>query len=142
MVTTSAPLMHVNGASSSPCIISKCVIRPASGPGMNALKVRLLIAAIADELEERAVHIAHAEGALHVTVADGRGVGFPEHMSFFGLTYVGREKVLLVLTEADRAEHIAERMNVELGLLAPFQGLAFCMDIDDHTGIGARPSDA
>lgn len=98
------------------------------------MKIRLLIAAIADELEERAFAIARSEGALGVTVADARGLGFPEHMTFFNLTYVGREKVLMVLAEADRVEHIAERMNVELGLLAPFQGLAFCMDVEHHAG--------
>jgi hypothetical protein len=111
------------------------------------MKIRLLVAAIADELEERAFAIARSEGALGVTVADARGLGFPEHMSFFGLTYVGREKVMLVLAEADRVEHIAERMNVELGLLAPFQGLAFCLEVDHHSGLdlpslGEPPPDA
>ncbi|AUN93535.1 hypothetical protein [Pseudazoarcus pumilus] len=99
------------------------------------MKIRLLIAAVADELEERAIDIARGEGALGVTVADARGLGFPEHMTFFGLTYVGREKLLLVLADADRVEHIAERMNIELGLLAPFQGLAFCMEVDHHSGL-------
>ncbi|MBA4741964.1 MAG: hypothetical protein H2060_04565 [Azoarcus sp.] len=113
---------------------------------MTGMKIRLLIAAIADELEENAMKIARSEGALGVTVADARGLGFPEHMTFFGLTYVGREKLLMVLAEADRVEHIAERMNVELGLLAPFQGLAFCMDVEDHSGldlcdIGGRSPD-
>ncbi len=99
------------------------------------MKIRLLIAAVADELEERAFEIARSEGALGLTVADARGLGFPEHMTFFGLTYVGREKLLMVLAEADRAEHIAERMNLELELLAPFQGLAFCMDVEQHAGL-------
>lgn len=99
------------------------------------MRIRLLVAAVADELEDRAMAIARSEGALGVTVADARGLGFPEHISFFGLTYVGREKLLLVLCEAARAEHIAERMNTELGLLAPFQGLAFCMEVEDHAGL-------
>lgn len=103
------------------------------------MRIRLLVAAVADDLEERAMRIARDEGALGVTVADARGLGFPEHMTFFGLTYVGREKLLLILCEAERAEHIAERMNVELGLLAPFQGLAFCMDVEHHSGLD--PSD-
>lgn len=100
------------------------------------MRIRLLVAAVADDLEERAMRIARDEGALGVTVADARGLGFPEHMTFFGLTYVGRQKLLMVLCEAERAEHIAERMNVELGLLAPFQGLAFCMDVEHHSGLG------
>ena|SRR5690554_129363 len=130
MVTVPGLLMQVNGRASSPCII-----RDDVGTGTTAMKIRLLIAAVADELEERAIDIARGEGALGVTVADARGLGFPEHMTFFGLTYVGREKLLLVLADADRVEHIAERMNVELGLLAPFQGLAFCMDVEDHSGL-------
>lgn len=103
------------------------------------MRIRLLVAAVADELERRAMDIARSEGALGVTVVDARGLGFPEHMTFFGLTYVGREKLLMVLAEAERVEHIAERMNVELELLAPFQGLAFCMDVEHHSGL--NPAD-
>jgi hypothetical protein len=121
------------------------MMRPTCAKG-DAMRIRLLVAVIADDLEERAMNIARDEGALGVTVADARGLGFPEYMTFFGLTYVGREKLLLILCDAERAEHIAERMNVELGLLAPFQGLAFCMEIEDYAGldptdIGDAPSD-
>jgi hypothetical protein len=73
------------------------------------MRIRLLVAAIADELEERAFDIAHSEGALGVTVADARGLGFPEHMTFCGLTCVGRETMFPVLADAERMEHLAER---------------------------------
>jgi hypothetical protein len=142
MVPAQGALIHVNRTSFGPCIISK-----GEGRGTTGMKIRLLMSAIADELEERACVIARNEGAPGVTIADARGLGFPEHMTFFGLTYAGREKLLLVLCEAAHAEYIAERMNVELGLLAPLQGLAFCMDIEHHSeldlsDIGALHSDA
>ncbi len=95
----------------------------------------LLVAVVADELEERAIGIVREEGALGVTVVAARGIGFPEHMTFFGLTYRGLEKALLCVLDADGAECIADRLNRELDLLAPFQGLAFCLGIDRVEGL-------
>lgn len=99
------------------------------------MKAVLLLAVVADELEERALAIVHEEGADGVTVVPAHGIGFPEHMTFFGLTYRGLEKVLMCVLDHDSAERIANRLNVELDLLAPFQGLAFCLRIDRAEGV-------
>ena len=74
-----------------------------------------------------------------MTVMPARGIGFPEHMTFFNLTFRGLEKVLIWLVDAERGARIAERLNRELELLAPFQGLAFCVAID---ALGAYSSGA
>ena len=95
----------------------------------------LLVAVVADEHEEAAVAIAREEGAQGVTVLPGRGISFPEHITFFGLTYRGLEKVLLWTLDAETAETIAARLNQELDLLQPFQGLAFCIALDHADGI-------
>ncbi|MDV7396418.1 hypothetical protein RZS08_33800, partial [Arthrospira platensis SPKY1] len=56
-------------------------------------------------------------------------------MTFFGLTYLGLETVLLALLDETTAERITERMNVELKLLEPFKGLAFCVPVHGTGGI-------
>lgn len=99
------------------------------------MQVCLFVAVVADELEERAVDIALEEGVRGVSVIPAHGLGFPEHMTFFGVTYKGLEKVIISLMDRERAVRVAERMNRELDLLAPFQGLAFCLDVDHTAGV-------
>ncbi len=99
------------------------------------MEANLLVAVVADELEERAREIAREEGARGMTLLNGRGISFPEHVTFFGLTYLGAETVLLAVLGEETATRIAERMNAELKLLEPFQGLAFCMPVDGTGGI-------
>lgn len=98
-------------------------------------KAKLLVAVVADELEERAVAIVREEGGSGVTFLSGRGLSFPEHMTFFGLTYRGLEKVLLCVLDETTAVRAAERLNRELDLLKPFQGLAFCLPVSETGGI-------
>jgi hypothetical protein len=62
----------------------------------------LLIAVVSDPLEEQAIAIAREEGLQGVTILPGRGIGFPEHSTFFGLTFQGLEKVLIWITEGAR----------------------------------------
>nr|WP_157092347.1 hypothetical protein [Thioalkalivibrio nitratireducens] len=100
-----------------------------------AVKAKLLVAVVADELEEAAREIAREEGARGMTLLSARGMNFPEHITFFGLTYLGIETVLAALLDEATAVRIAERMNVELKLLEPFQGLAFCLPVDGTGGI-------
>ncbi|WP_290653062.1 hypothetical protein [Aquisalimonas sp.] len=99
------------------------------------MSASLLIAVVADEMEEAAVEIARSAGARGVTVLPARGIGFPEHITFFGLTYRGLEKVLLWVLDSESAAEIAERLNRELDLLQPFQGLAFSLPVDDAGGV-------
>lgn len=99
------------------------------------MTVSLLVAVVSDALEEKAIAIAREEGAYGVTILPARGIGFPEHMTFFGLTYRGLEKALVWLLDRELAERIAERLNRELDLLAPQRGLAFCVAVDQVVGI-------
>ena len=95
----------------------------------------LLIAAVSDELEEAALAIAREEGARGVTILPSRGIGFPEHITFLGVTYRGIGVVLLWVLDGERATRLAERLNRELELLRPFQGLAFVAPVDANGGI-------
>ena len=95
----------------------------------------LLVAVVADELEEAAREVARSEGVRGMTLLSARGLNFPEHITFFGLTYFGAETVLLALLDADTALRVAERLNLELKLLEPFKGLAFCLPVAGTGGI-------
>lgn len=112
------------------------------GPGSqlrgSAVKAKLLVAVVAHELEEAAREIARREGARGMTLLSARGMNFPEYVTFFGLTYLGIETVLLALLDEATAMRIAECMNVELKLLEPFKGLAFCVPVDGTGGIEIR----
>ena len=99
------------------------------------MQAKLLVAVVAHELEEAAREIARQEGARGMTLLDARGMNFPEHVTFFGLTYLGLETALLALLDEATAVRIAERMNIELQLLEPFKGLAFCVPVHGTGGI-------
>ncbi|HSP01473.1 MAG TPA: hypothetical protein VLN90_08440 [Thioalkalivibrio sp.] len=101
------------------------------------MKAVLLVAVVADELEERAEAIIREEGGQGVTILPGRGLGFPEHKTFYGLTYVGLEKILLCPLDDITAERAAGRLNRELELLRPFQGLAFTLKLGATGGMSA-----
>ena len=109
------------------------LVEPETG-----MSTTLLIAVVADALEERAAAIAREEGAMGVTILSARGIGFPEHVTFFGLTYRGLEKVMLWVLDHATSQTIADRLNRELDLLSPFQGLAFCLEIDHAEGIDSE----
>ena len=98
----------------------------------------LLVAVVADNLEGQAIEIIRREGRQGVTMIPARGLNFPEHITFFGLTYRGLETVLLALVDETTASRTAESLNEELKLLEPFQGLAFCMPVSGTGGIDIR----
>jgi hypothetical protein len=104
-------------------------------PRGTVLGATLLVAVVADNLEGQAIEIIRREGPQGVTMIPARGLNFPEHITFFGLTYRGLEKVLLALVDETTASRTAERLNEELKLLEPFQGLAFCMPVSGTGGI-------
>lgn len=102
---------------------------------VTAVKAKLLVAVVAHELEEAAREIAREEGARGMTLLSARGMNFPEHITFFGLTYLGIETVLVALLDEATALRCAERMNLELKLLEPFKGLALCLPVGGTGGI-------
>lgn len=99
------------------------------------MEASLLVAVVADELEEQALRIAREEGARGVTILPGHGEGFPEHVTFYGLTYRGVEKIILWVLDETTAERIAARLNDELELTRPWQGLAFALPVSETGGI-------
>lgn len=56
-------------------------------------------------------------------------------MTFLGVTYQGRESVCIWELDEERAERIARRLNLELDLLQPYNGLAFTLDAQALAGM-------
>jgi hypothetical protein len=101
------------------------------------VETSLLVAVLADEVEEAAVEIARQEGVRGLTVLPARGLNYPKHITIFGNTYLGLEVVLLMVLDRMTATRIAERLNKELDLLQPFKGLAFCLPVEGVGGLDA-----
>lgn len=99
------------------------------------MEASLLVAILADDIEDAAIEIARQEGARGITVLPARGLNYPEHITLFGNTYLGLEVTLLIVLDRVTAARIADRMNQELELLQPFKGLAFCLPVEDIGGM-------
>ncbi|WP_018876975.1 MULTISPECIES: hypothetical protein [unclassified Thioalkalivibrio] len=94
-----------------------------------------LIAIVDQDREEQALAIAAEEGGADGAVIQGSGLGFPEHMTFLGVTYQGNESVCIWQLDTARAERIAQRLNLELDLFQPYNGLAFTLDVNALQGM-------
>lgn len=99
------------------------------------MEANLLVAVLADDMEEAAIEIARQEGVRGLTVLPARGLNYPEHVTFFGNTYLGLEVALLMVLDRVTAGRLAERLNKELDLLQPFKGLAFCLPLEGVGGL-------
>lgn len=95
----------------------------------------LVVAVVANELRDHAIEIAKKHGAQGISFVEGRGIGFPEHHTFFGLTYMGQEEVLLFALDEKHARRVEEELNRELQLEQRFRGLVFTLPAMDAMGI-------
>ena len=63
------------------------------------MKFSVLVAIVPDDLEAKAIDSAKAQGAVGMTLLNGRGIGGHERKSFFGLTYEGSQSVIVAVLE-------------------------------------------
>ena len=99
------------------------------------MKFSVLVAIIAEELEDKAIEIAKNKGAGGVTILTARGIGAKEKKTFFGLTYEGRESVLIYILERRLALEVLKALNKELKLEEEDHGIAFTIPIEHLAGI-------
>lgn len=99
------------------------------------MKFSVLVAIIAEELEEKAHEIAKSIGAGGVTILSARGIGAQEKKTFLGLTYEGRESVLIYVLERKLALDVLKALNKELELEKEDHGIAFTIPIEHLAGI-------
>lgn len=88
-----------------------------------------------EELEERAVQRAQAEGATGVTVLAGKGLSAEARRSFFGLTFEGSQSVLVMVVARHVAMGVLKAMRDLLVRHGDSQGLAFSLPVEHVAGL-------
>ena len=99
------------------------------------MKFAVLVAILADDLEERALDVARQAGAAGVTILDARGIGAQEKKTFFGLTYEGSQSVLVFVLEKKLSLTVLKRLTVELDLKNDSRGVVFTLPLEHIAGI-------
>jgi hypothetical protein len=102
------------------------------------MKFSVLVAILAEDLEEKAIDIAKQAGAGGVTLLDARGIGAKEKKTFFGLTYEGAQTVMLCVLEKKLSLVVMKALCRELDLTQHTRGVVFTLPLDHIAGIGTR----
>jgi len=102
------------------------------------LKFSVLVAIVADDLEEKAIDTARAAGAGGVTLLHGRGIGAEERKTFFGLSYQGSQVALICILERKLSVTVMKRLTEELDLQADSRGVVFTLPLEHIAGIDMR----
>ncbi|OOG24062.1 transcriptional regulator [Thioalkalivibrio denitrificans] len=99
------------------------------------MKFAVLVAILAEELEEKAIDSAKKGGAGGVTILDARGIGNEEKKTFFGLTYEGSQSVLIFVLEKKLSVSILKKLTRDLELDKHSKGVVFTIPLEHIAGI-------
>ncbi|HRP98350.1 MAG TPA: transcriptional regulator [Rhodocyclaceae bacterium] len=99
------------------------------------MKFSVLVAILAEDLEEQAIDVAKRSGAGGVTILDARGIGAQEKKTFFGLTYEGSQSVLVFVLEKKLSLTVMKNMSKELELKKHSKGVLFTIPLEHIAGI-------
>jgi len=99
------------------------------------VKFSVLVAILAEDLEEQAIDVAKRCGAGGVTILDARGIGAQEKKTFFGLTYEGSQSVLIFVLEKKLSLAVLKAISKELDLKNHTRGVAFTLPLEHIAGI-------
>jgi nitrogen regulatory protein PII len=99
------------------------------------VKFSVLVAILADDLEDKAIDVAKQSGAGGVTIVDARGIGANEKKTFFGLTYEGSQSVLIFVLEKKLSLAVMKNLTRELDLKTNSRGVVFTVPLEHIAGI-------
>lgn len=99
------------------------------------MKFAVLVAMLAEDLEEKAIDIAKKAGAGGVTILDARGIGAREKKTFFGLTYEGSQSVLVFVLEKNLSLAVMKALSHQLDLPNHSKGVVFTIPLEHIAGI-------
>ncbi len=102
------------------------------------MKFSVLVAMLAEDLEEKAIASAKAAGAAGVTILNGKGIGAEEKKTFFGLTYEGSQSVLIFVLEKKLSLRVMKRVVADLDLKSHSRGICFTLPLEHIAGIEHR----
>lgn len=99
------------------------------------MKFAVLVAILAEDLEEKAIDAAKQAGAGGATILDARGIAAKEKRTFFGLTYEGSQSVLLFVLERKLSLQVMKAISEELKLKEHSRGVVFTVPLEHLAGI-------
>jgi nitrogen regulatory protein PII len=99
------------------------------------VKFSVLVAILAEDLEDQAIDVAKESGAGGVTILDARGIGAQEKKTFFGLTYEGSQSVLVFVLEKKLSLAVMKNLTRELDLKTNSRGVVFTIPLEHIAGI-------
>jgi nitrogen regulatory protein PII len=102
------------------------------------MKFALLVAIVAEELEEKAIDVAKEAGAAGMTILNARGIGVEEKKTFFGLTYQGSQTVLVCVLEKKLSLVVMKALTDDLELKTHSKGVVFTVPLEHLAGIDHR----
>ncbi|MFO7705753.1 MAG: transcriptional regulator [Halopseudomonas sp.] len=102
------------------------------------MKFSVLVAMLAENLEEQALESAKAAGAGGITILNGRGLGAEQKKTFFGLTYEGSQSVLILVLEKKLSLRVMKRLVKDLDLNNHSHGVVFTLPLEHIAGIDHR----
>ena len=99
------------------------------------MKFVVVVAITPEELEDRAVQRAQAEGATGITVLAGKGLSAEARKTFFGLTFEGSQCILVMVVARHVAMGILKGMREILVEDGDSRGLAFSLPVEHVAGL-------
>ncbi len=104
------------------------------------MKFKLIIVMTQDDLTEKAIETARANGATGCTIiTSARGEGLNPESTFLGLTVEGQRDMILFVVEEHLSRTIIEAIGNDCEFDAkPGTGMAFQIDIEDAIGLGGQ----
>jgi nitrogen regulatory protein PII len=102
------------------------------------MKFALLIAIVAEDMEEKAIDVAKRAGAGGMTILNARGIGAEEKKTFFGLTYQGSQTMLICVVEKKLSLAVMKSLTEELELKKHSKGVVFTVPLEHIAGIDMR----
>ncbi len=99
------------------------------------MKFSVLVAMLAEDLEEDAIASAKAAGAGGVTILNGRGLGAEQKKTFFGLTYEGSQTVMIFVLERKLSLRVMKQLVKDLDLKNHTRGVVFTLPLEHIAGI-------
>lgn len=102
------------------------------------MKFSLLVAIVAEDIEEKAIEVARQAGAGGMTIVSARGTGAEEKKTFFGLTYQGSQTLVICILEKKLSLAVMKALTEDLELKEHSKGVVFTVPLEHLAGIDMR----
>ncbi len=105
-------------------------------------KYDLIVAAVAVNFVDQAMEAARAAGAAGGTILRARTLDNAKAEQFIGISLVGEQEILLVLTKKENTLTIMNALSERVGVKTEAGGTIFALPVDRTAGISAADEEA